>query len=81
MKMKWFLENCEFYFSTTIHYTPNTQPECGQPPVNHFENMNFERNVSPPPDYESLSRQVTDTFKAKQDIRPKTASSLKISVI
>lgn len=67
--------------STTIHYTPNTQPECGQPPVNHFENMNFERNVSPPPDYESLSRQVTDTFKAKQDIRPKTASSLQISVI
>lgn len=76
MKIKWILENCEFYFSTTVHYTPNTQPEYGQ----HFENVNFEPNVSPPP-YESLSRQVTDTFKAKQDIRPQTASSLKISVI
>lgn len=65
--------------SPAINYIKNQPPECGQPPIQHYETLKYDRNISPPPDYEFPSPPVADTFKAKPDSRPKTASSLVIS--
>lgn len=65
--------------SPAINYIKNPPPECGQPPVQHYETLKNDRNISPPPDYDFLSPPGTDTFKTKLDNRPKTASSLVIS--
>lgn len=73
------LYNCGFHFSPAINYIKNPPPECGQPPVQHYETLKYDRNISPPPDYDFLSPPGTDTFKVKLDNRPKTASSLVIS--
>lgn len=65
--------------SPAINYIKNPPPECGQPPVQHYETLKYDRNISPPPDYDFISPPGTDIFKVKLDNRPTTASSLVIS--
>lgn len=62
-----------------IYYIKSTATECGKPPIQHYETLKYDRNHSPPPDYESLSPSVKETFKATSDRKPNPASDLVFS--